>query len=321
VISIQQTLYRAGKDSPIVWALMEASMQEKQVTAVIELKATFDEESNLGWAHLLEQSGVKVAHGLPALKTHCKLAIVTRQEKDGIRRYLHLSTGNYNTFTARMYEDLGLFTCDAILGEDAVNLFGYLTGEIHDPVYHKLLVAPLKLRQQLKELIQREIEHCRAGQAARMILKINSLTDTDMIDALYRASQAGVQIDLIVRGICRLRPGVKGVSENIHVTSIIGRYLEHSRIFYFLNGGREQIYIGSSDLMERNLDRRVELLFPIESLDHIRYLRESVLDVYLGDNRLAYAMQPDGSYKHKAPADGERSLNAQNWFMHIRKRS
>jgi polyphosphate kinase len=321
VISIQQTLYRIGKDSPIVRALMEASMRGKQITAVIELKATFDEESNLGWAHLLEQSGVNVVHGLPALKTHCKLAIVTRKEKDGIRRYLHLSTGNYNSFTARMYEDLGLFTCNAILVEDAVNLFGYLTGEVHDPGYQKLLVAPVKLRQQLKELIQREIEHCQAGQAARMIFKVNSLTDTEMIDALYRASQAGVQIDLIVRGICRLRPGVKGVSENIRVTSIIGRYLEHSRIFYFLNGGREQIYIGSSDLMERNLDRRVELLFPTESLDHIRYIREDVLDVYLRDNRLASVMQPDGSYDHKAPAGGERPLNAQNWFMHIRKRS
>jgi polyphosphate kinase len=321
VISIQQTLYRVGNDSPIIRALMEASMLGKKVTAVIELKATFDEESNLGWAHLLEQSGVNVVHGLADLKTHCKLAVVTRQEKDGTRRYLHLGTGNYNAFTARMYEDLGLFTCDAILGEDAANLFGYLTGEVHNPVYQKMLVAPLKLRQQLKELIQREIEHCRAGRTARMIIKVNSLTDTDMINALYRASQAGVQVDLIVRGICRLRPGVKGVSEKIRVTSIIGRYLEHSRIFYFLNGGREQIYIGSADLMERNLDRRVELLFPIENLDQIRYIRENVLDIYLRDDKLAYVMQPDGSYNHKMPAGGERPLNAQNWFMHIRKRS
>ena len=264
VISIQQTLYRVGRDSPIVRALMEASMRGKKVTAVIELKATFDEESNLGWAHLLEQSGVNVVHGLADLKTHCKLAVVTRQEKEGTRRYLHLGTGNYNSFTARMYEDFGLFTCDAILGEDAANLFGYLTGETHELVYQKLLVAPLKLRQQLKELIRREIEHCGAGQAARMIFKVNSLTDTDMINALYRASQAGVQIDLVVRGMCCLRPGVKGISENIRVTSIVGRYLEHSRIFYFLNGGREQIYIGSADLMERNLDRRAEVLFPIE---------------------------------------------------------
>jgi polyphosphate kinase len=321
VISIQQTLYRVGKDSPIVRALMEASMRGKKVTAVIELKATFDEEANLGWAHLLEQSGVNVVHGLADLKTHCKLAVITRQEKDGTRRYLHLGTGNYNSFTARMYEDLGLFTCDAILGEDAANLFGYLTGETHDPVYRKLLVAPLRLRWQLKELIRREIEHCQAGHAARMIFKVNSLTDTDMINALYMASQAGVQIDLVVRGICRLRPGVNGISENIRVTSIIGRYLEHSRIFYFLNGGQEQIYIGSADLMERNLDRRVELLFPIESLDHIRYIRENVLDVYLSDDKLAYVMRPDGSYDHKVPAGGERPLNAQNWFMHIRKRS
>jgi polyphosphate kinase len=321
VISIQQTLYRVGRDAPVVKALMDASLRGKKVTAVVELKATFDEESNLGWAHLLEQSGVNVVHGLPDLKTHCKLVVVTRQEKEGICRFLHLSTGNYNSLTTRMYEDLGLFTCDTLLGEDAENLMRYLTGESKDPVYKKLLVAPLNLRKRLEELIELEIERSRAGQAARMIFKVNSLTDTKMINLLYGASQAGVQIDLLVRGMCRLRPGVKGISENIRVTSIVGRYLEHSRIFYFLNGGQEQIYMGSADLMERNLDRRVELLFPLESIEHIRYVREDVLDLYLRDTQLGYVMRSNGSYDHTAPAAKERPFNVQNWFMHVRKRS
>jgi polyphosphate kinase len=321
VISIEQTLYRIGKDSPIVKALTDASMRGKKVTAVIELKATFDEESNLVWAHMLEQSGVNVVHGWPELKTHCKLAVVTRQEKEGIRRYMHLSSGNYNSLTARMYEDFGLFTCDPILGEDAENLISYLTGEVKSPVYKKMLVAPLNLRKRLGELIGREIVHCQAGRAARMIIKVNSLTDQGMIDLLYQASQAGVQIDLIVRGICRLRPGVRGISENIRVTSIVGRYLEHSRIFYFFNGGQEQVYMGSADLMERNLNRRVELLFPLEDPEQIRYMLEEVLYVYLRDSKLAYDMQPDGSYIHQMPAGGERPFNAQSWFMHIRKRS
>jgi polyphosphate kinase len=321
VISIQQTLYRVGRDSPIVLALTDAAVHGKKVTAVIELKATFDEESNLGWAHLLEQSGVNVVHGLPGLKTHCKLAIVTRQEKESIRRYLHLSTGNYNSFTARMYEDIGLFTCDPVLGEDAAGLFGYLTGKVHDPVYQKLLVAPLTLRQRLEELIQREIDHCQAGGAARMIFKVNSLTDAGMIDTLYRASQAGVQIDLIVRGMCCLRPGVTGISENIRVTSIVGRYLEHSRIFYFLNDGQEQIYVGSADLMERNLDRRVELLFPLEDPGLIRHMLEKVLDLYLHDNQLAYLMLPDGRYARKTTSKGERAVSVQKTLMQVRRRS
>jgi polyphosphate kinase len=321
VVSIQQTLYRVGRDSPIVQALMDAAVYGKTVTAVIELKATFDEESNLGWAHLLEQSGVNVVHGPPDLKTHCKLAIVTRQEKEGIRRYVHLSTGNYNSFTARMYEDLGLFTCDPTLAEDAAGLFGYLIGEVDHPVYQKLLVAPLNLRQRLDALIRREIDHCQAGHAARMIFKVNSLTDAGMIDSLYRASRAGVQIDLIVRGMCRLRPGVQGLSENIRVISVVGRYLEHSRIFYFLNGGQEQIYVGSADLMERNLDRRVELLFPIEDPELLRHLLADVLDLYLRDNQLAYHMLPDGRYARKNLPNGERMVNVQKSLMQARRRS
>lgn len=321
VLSIQQTLYRVGQDSPIVQALRDASMRGKEVTAVIELKATFDEESNIGWAQLLEQSGVNVVHGLPGLKTHCKIGMVVRQEKEGIRRYIHVSTGNYNTVTTRMYEDIGMFTCDPVLGQDIANLMKYLTGELRDQRYQKALVAPFNLRQQLEALIRREMESSKAGFPARLIFKVNSLTDINMINLLYDASQAGVQIDLFVRGMCCLRPGVQGLSENIHVTSIVGRYLEHSRIYYFFNGGQEQIYLGSADLMERNLNRRVELLFPLENPEHIRDICEDVLNVYLRDNQLAYAMLPDGKYEHKVPSKGERPVNVQNWLMHARRRS
>ncbi|MGE5377568.1 MAG: polyphosphate kinase 1 [Bacteroidota bacterium] len=321
VLSIQQTLYRVGQDSPVVKALMEGAVRGKQVTAVIELKATFDEESNVGWAHLLEQSGVNVVHGLPGLKTHCKLALVTRQEKDGVRRYLHLGTGNYNALTSRMYEDLGMFTGDDVLAEDAGTLMTFLTGESGSQAYQKMLVAPFNLRRRLKELIEREIGHRRAGLPARLIFKVNSLTDMEMIKLLYRASQAGVQVDLFVRGMCCLRPGVEGVSEHISVTSIVGRYLEHSRIYYFFNGGREEVYLGSADLMERNLDRRVELLFPLENPGHVRHICEEILDVYLRDNQLAYAMQPDGKYVRKTPGPGERPVNVQSWLMHARQKS
>lgn len=321
VLSIQQTLYRVGKDSPIVKALMDASVRGKEVTAVIELKATFDEESNMGWAQLLEQAGVNVVHGIPELKTHCKMGMVVRQEKDGLRRYLHLSTGNYNTVTTRMYEDIGLFTCDPVLGQDVANLMKYLTGEPAAQKYQKALAAPTNLRQQLDQLIRREMEHSKSGFPARLIFKVNSLTDIDMVNLLYEASQAGVQIDLFVRGMCCLRPGIAGVSENIRVTSIVGRYLEHSRIYYFFNGGQEQIYLGSADLMERNLNRRVELLFPLENPDYIRQIIEDVLNVYLRDNQLGYALQPQGNYEHKVPGRGERPVNVQNWLMHARRRS
>jgi polyphosphate kinase len=321
VLSIHQTLYRVGQDSPIVKALMDASIRGKEVTAVIELKATFDEESNMGWAHLLEQAGVNVVHGLPGLKTHSKLGMVVRQEKEGLRRYVHLATGNYNTVTSRMYEDLGMFTCDRALGQDAANMFKYLTGEATDQRYQKILAAPFNLRQRLGSLIQREMDHSRAGFPARLIFKVNSLTDLDMVNLLYQASQAGVQIDLFVRGMCSLRPGVKGLSENIRVTSIVGRYLEHSRIFYFFNRGQEQIYLGSADLMERNLNRRVELLFPLENPEHIRHICENVLDIYLRDNQLAYQLQPNGKYERKTPDGGERPINVQNWLMHARRKS
>jgi polyphosphate kinase len=321
VLSIQQTLYRVGQDSPIVKALMDAAVRGKEVTAVIELKATFDEESNISWAYLLEQSGVNVVHGLPGFKTHCKIGMVIRQEKEGIRRYVHLSTGNYNTVTTRMYEDIGMFTCDPVLAQDATNLIKYLTGENMNQKYQKILAAPFNLRERLGTLIRREMEHSQAGFPARLIFKVNSLTDLDMVDLLYEASQAGVQIDLFVRGMCCLRPGVLGMSENIRVTSIVGRYLEHSRIFYFFNAGQEQIYLGSSDLMERNLNRRVELLFPLENPEHIRHMCEDVLNIYLRDNQLASALLPDGQYGHKVPGKGERPVNVQNWLMHARRRS
>ena len=318
VLAIKQTLYRVGQDSPVVKALMDASMRGKEVTAVIELKATFDEESNMSWAHLLEQAGVNVVHGLPGLKTHCKIGMVLRQEAEGPRRYIHLSTGNYNTVTSRTYEDLGLFTCDEELGADADKLFNYLMGDATEQKYNKFLVAPVELRQRLEGLIQREVEHSRSGFPARLIFKVNSLTDLEMINVLYMASQAGVHIDLFVRGMCCLRPGVKGLSENITVTSIVGRYLEHSRIYYFFNGGHEQIYLGSSDLMERNLNRRIELLFPLENPEHIRYICEEVLDTYLRDNELAYRMEADGSYEHKQPGEGEPPVNVQDRLMQMR---
>ena len=318
VIAIQQTLYRVGHDSPVVKALMDASMNGKEVTAVIELKATFDEESNMGWAHLLEQAGVNVIHGLPGFKTHCKIGMVTRQEKEGLRRYVHLATGNYNTLTSQMYEDLGMFTCDPELGEDASSLFHYLMGFSNAQDYHKVFVAPFNLRERLEALIRREMEYGKSGFPARLIFKVNSLTDFKMIDLLYEASQAGVHIDLFVRGMCCLRPGVKGLSENINVTSIVGRYLEHSRIYYFFNGGQEQIYLGSADLMERNLNRRIELLFPLENPEHIRYIREDVLETYLRDNQLVYRMRADGAYERKKPGEGDPPVNVQEWLMDLR---
>jgi polyphosphate kinase len=321
VLSIQQTLYRVGQDSPVVKALMDASIRGKEVTAVIELKATFDEEYNMSWAHLLEQSGVNVIDGVPGLKTHCKIGMVIRQDKDGLRRYMHLSTGNYNVVTTRMYEDIGMFTCDPVFGQDATALLKYLTGEDANQSYQKFLVAPFNLRQRLEVLIQREMERSKSGIPARLIFKVNSLTDEGMINLLYEASQAGVQIDLFVRGMCCLRPGIEGLSENIRVTSIVGRYLEHSRIYYFFNGGQEQIYLGSADLMERNLNRRVELLFPVENPEHIRNICENILDVYLRDNQLAYTLRSDGTYERKIPSKGERPVNVQNWLMHARRRS
>jgi polyphosphate kinase len=316
VLAIKMTLYRTGQDSPIVRALMEASERGKQVAVLVELKARFDEENNIEWARRLERAGVHVVYGLLGLKTHCKLALVVRREGDSLRRYLHIGTGNYNPVTARIYTDLGLFTANPQIGADATELFNYLTGYSRQTEYRRLLVAPVNLRERLTELIDREIENHNAGKKARIIAKINSLTDTKIIRKLYEASQAGVRVHLIVRGICSLRPGMAGLSENIIVTSIVGRFLEHSRIFYFENAGEEDIYIGSADFMLRNLDRRVELLTPIDDAAVKSHLKE-VLDICLRDNTKARRLQADGSYTRLQPSGDEEPFDSQAHLMSL----
>jgi len=315
VLAIKQTLYRVGRNSPVVDALLEASERGKQVAVLVELKARFDEESNIGWARKLEQAGVHVVYGLVGLKTHSKIGMVVRQETDGIRRYVHLATGNYNSVTSNIYEDIGIFTCDEAIGADATDLFNFLTGYSSQQDYRKLFVAPLNLRQNLSTLIQREIDHAKHGVKAHLIFKVNAIVDPDMIQLLYKASQAGVQVELLVRGICCLRPGIKNVSENIRVISIVGRFLEHSRIFYFYNSGKDEIYLGSADLMTRNLNHRVEVVFPVESAEHVRYLRDHVLDLYLNDNARARVMQSDGKYKREHLKDSDEKVDIQEWLM------
>jgi polyphosphate kinase len=282
---------------------------------LVELKARFDEESNIGWARMLEQAGVHVVYGLLGLKTHSKKAMAVRQEGEGIRRYIHLATGNYNINTSRMYEDIGVITCDEAIGADTSDLFNYLTGYSTKQDYRKLLVAPVNLRQRLEVLIRREIGFAMAGREARLIFKVNSVVDPGIISLLYEASQAGVKVDLLVRGMCCLKVGVKGVSDNISVISIVGRYLEHSRLFYFLNGGKDEIYLGSADLMQRNLDHRVEVVFPLERPEHVRYLRDQVLEKYLHDNLRARIMLPNGHYKRLKPEAGQEAVDVQAWLM------
>jgi polyphosphate kinase len=296
VLAIKQTLYRVGSNAPVVEALLEAAERGKQVAVLVELKARFDEESNIGWAQKLEKAGVHVVYGLVGLKTHCKTTLIVRKEGEGIRRYLHLATGNYNAVTSRIYEDFGMFTSDEDMGADATDLFNYLTGYSTKQDYRKLLVAPVNLRAKLEGLIAREIGHAQAGRAAHLIFKANSIADPEIIRLLYKASQAGVKVDLLVRGICCLRPGVKGVSENIRVISVVGRYLEHSRLYYFQNDGAEEIYLGSADLMPRNLNHRVEVIFPVEDKKQIHHLRKNVLEIYLKDNTRAYLLDSKGSY-------------------------
>lgn len=315
VLAIKQTVYRVGSNAPVVEALLEAAERGKQVAVLVELKARFDEESNIGWARALEQVGVHVVYGLVGLKTHCKITMVVRKEGEGIRRYLHLATGNYNAVTSRIYEDLGIFTCDEAMGADATDLFNYLTGYSTMQDYKKLLIAPVNLRQQIESLIKREIEHAQAGNKARVIFKMNSLVDDRMIKLLYQASQAGVQVDLLIRGMCCLRPGIKGVSENIRVISVVGRYLEHSRIYYFQNKGNDEVYLGSADLMPRNLNHRVEVVFPVESKTHVRHLRDKVLERYFKDNTRARILEATGTYKRVKPADGEKPFDIQNHLM------
>lgn len=315
VLAIKQTVYRVGSNAPVVAALLEAVERGKQVAVLVELKARFDEESNIGWARALEQAGVHVVYGLVGLKTHCKTTMVVHKEGEGIRRYLHLATGNYNAVTSRIYEDFGMFTCDEDMGADATDLFNYLTGYSTKQSYRKLLVAPVNLRENIEALIKREIEHARAGQNARLIFKMNSLVDKGMIQLLYEASQAGVKVDLLVRGMCCLRPGIKGVSENIRVISVVGRYLEHSRLYYFQNNGEEEIYLGSADLMPRNLNHRVEVVFPVEDKKHIRYLRAKVLEVYFKDNIRARFLNADGSYTRAAPNSDDKPFDVQSHLI------
>lgn len=315
VLAIKQTLYRVGRNSPVVRALLEAQRNGKQVAVLVELKARFDEESNIGWARALETEGVHVVYGLVGLKTHSKITLVVRREPGGLRRYLHLATGNYNVITAGIYTDLGLLTCDPEMGADATELFNTLTGYSTQQYYRRLLVAPGSMRQRLEDLIQREIDHARAGRQAHLIFKMNALVDDRLIRRLYEASQEGVNIDLIVRGICCLRPGAPGVSENIRVISIVGRFLEHSRIYYFANAGAPEVYLGSADLMPRNLDRRVEIIFPVLDTGIAAYLRHAVLEVELHNNVRARVLQADGTYVRRQPGPGEPSVDSQAWLL------
>ena len=318
VLAIKITLYRVGSNSPIVNALMEARENGKDVTALIELKARFDEENNIGWARALERQGVHVVYGVVGLKVHAKLCMVVRREKGGIRRYMHLGTGNYNATTSRIYTDFGLFTCNKDIGEDIAHVFNFLTGYARIDYYKKLMVAPVTLRSSIMEKIEREITRQREHGDGHLIFKMNALVDAPCIIALYRASQAGVRVDLQVRGICCLRPGIPGISENITVTSIVGRFLEHARIYYFHNGGDEEVYLGSADLMPRNLDRRVEILFPIENAAIKKAIVSTILPVQLKDNLKSRLMQSDGTYIRTPPAGQEFSLNAQSWLLEHR---
>ena len=315
VLAIKMTLYRVGSKSPIVNTLLEARENGKDVAVLIELKARFDEENNIGWARALENEGVHVVYGVVGLKVHAKLCMVIRREKDGIRRYLHLGTGNYNATTSRIYTDFGLFTSDKEKGDDVANIFNMLTGYARITNYHKLLVAPVTLRNEIIDRIDREItRHVERGDG-HIIFKMNALIDPLCITALYRASQAGVKVDLQVRGICCLRPGVTGVSENITVTSIIGRFLEHARIYYFHNGGNEEVFLGSADLMPRNLDRRVEILFPIENLQNRKAIISTILPVQLKDTIKCRLLKSDGSYERRTPSEDMPALNAQSWLV------
>lgn len=313
VLAIKQTLYRVSGNSPIIAALAKAADNGKQVTVLVELKARFDEENNIVWAKMLEKAGCHVIYGLVGLKTHCKITLVVRREEDGIKRYVHLATGNYNDSTAKQYTDVGLFTCAPAFGEDATAVFNMLSGYSEPLGWNKLSIAPLWLKDRILDLIKREEEHALAGEPARIVAKMNSICHKDVIAALYRASNAGVKIDLIVRGICCLRAGVPGVSENITVRSIVGNFLEHSRIFYFENGGSPEYYASSADWMPRNLERRVEILFPIEN-DKLRKKIWHILDVELKDNKKAHVMNADGRFSKITNDEFGEDINSQLIF-------
>jgi polyphosphate kinase len=316
VLAIKQTLYRTSGDSPIIRALIDASLAGKQVTALVELMARFDEANNIKWARELEEAGVHVVYGVVGHKTHCKCCLVVRREGEALRRYVHLGTGNYNPKTARLYTDLSLLTSRAHLTAEVAQLFNTLTGLGRTPEFKHLLVAPFNLHARTQELIAAESAHARAGRPARIIAKMNKLVDPVTIENLYAASQAGVQIDLIVRATCCLVPGVKGLSENIRLRNLVGRFLEHARILYVENGGQPLVFCGSADWMPRNFFRRVEAIFPVEDPEARRRLIEEILPVELRDNEDARELQPDGTYVAPARAPGETDFSAQKHFMH-----
>jgi polyphosphate kinase len=315
VLAIKITLYRAGTNPPFVRALARAAENGKQVTALVELKARFDEEANIQWARTLEEAGVHVVYGLIGLKTHAKVCLIVRRESGGLRRYVHLSTGNYNPSTAKVYTDVSLFSARIELGEDATALFNMLTGYCEPPTWKRFAVAPLNLRETVLGHIMREADHARAGRPARIVAKMNALVDAQVITALYAASQAGVRVDLIVRGICCLRPGLPGVSERIRVVSIVDRFLEHSRVASFDNGGNPEVYLASADWMPRNFDRRVEVMFPVEDKALATWLREEMLATMVADNVKARVMKPDGTYEKRPLAEGEPAMRSQQRFM------
>ena len=315
VLAIKQTLYRVGPDSLIIKCLIEAAEMGKQVAVLVELKARFDEQNNIYWARELEKVGVHVVYGLVGLKTHAKMTLVVRKEYDGVKRYVHLATGNYNATTAKLYTDLGFFTSDEAICSDVSDIFNFLTGYSKQKEYKKLFVSPVNMREKFLELINRESENASAGKEAKIVMKLNSLVDPVIIAALYEASNTGVEIKLIVRGVCSLIPGVKDLSENIEVTSIVGRYLEHSRIFYFYNDNNEEIYLSSADMMQRNLDRRVEIAFPIENPRLKDEIIKILIKVSLKDNVKTRILQPDGSYKFTEVKDSSKIVNSQQWLM------
>ncbi|MDM8529455.1 polyphosphate kinase 1 [Anaerolineales bacterium HSG24] len=316
VVALKQTLYRAGQNSPVVDALMNARENGKQVSALVELKARFDEESNISWARTLERAGVHVLYGFRSLKTHSKICLVIRREADGIRRYVHLATGNYNAITAKIYTDMGLFTCDPKIGADASDLFNALTGYSKKEDYEKFLVAPLSLRKRFNALIEREIDWAKKGKPAKLIFKMNALIDAKFIKQIYKASQRGVKVEVIARSICGLRPGIPGLSENVRVISIVGRFLEHTRIYYFHNGGNPEIYLGSADIMSRNLDRRIETLFPIED-PTLKEELIAALGISWADNTQAHQLRADGSYIRLSSKEDEKVRNSQIEFMKL----
>jgi polyphosphate kinase len=317
VLAIKQTLYRTAEDNPIIAALARAAENGKEVTALVEIQARLDEENNIDKARLLQRAGVHVVYGIVGLKTHCKATLVVRREQEGIRRYLHLATGNYNPTTARVYTDLSLFTCNPEFGEDASALFNLLTGYSQGHDWNDLIIAPYHLADKVVWLIDRERHHAEAGRPARIIAKMNSLVDPRAIEALYGASQAGVRIDLVVRGICCLRPGVPGLSENIRVISIVDKFLEHSRIFHFENDGKPEVFLSSADWMPRNFRRRVEIFFPVEDTRLHHRIVENILGVTMMDNVKARVLQADGTYRRESPQPGEPAVRSQVEFQNM----